>query len=39
MDPASNWIALYPGTNLLRVTSSVSNLTYSISYNNRFGGL
>lgn len=39
MDPASDWIALYPGTNLLRVTTNFSGRAYSISYNNRFGGL
>jgi hypothetical protein len=39
MDPASDWVNLYPGNNKIRVNSSVINTPYTIEYNSRFGGL
>ena len=39
MDPASNWVSLYPGLNKIRLTTNFSGRAYSIAYNSRFGGL
>lgn len=39
LDPASEWVSLYPGTNKIRVSSNTSGMSYTISYYTRFGGL
>lgn len=39
MDPASDWVSLQPGLNKLRFTTSVADITYSLNYYSRFGGL
>lgn len=39
VSPASNWLELYPGINKLRVITDGTASSYSLQYNERFGGL
>lgn len=39
MDPTSSWLNLTPGDNFLRVLSSVSGMTFTLTYTNKYGAL
>lgn len=39
LDQASDWVALYPGTNKVRVIASTVGIPYTMEYYTRFGGL
>lgn len=39
IDPASEWIKLYPGVNKIRVSSYVTDSNYTIEYTSKHGGL
>ena len=39
LDPASDWLKLYPGENLIRVSCTGAAIPYTMEYNLRYGGL
>ena len=39
IDPVSNWITLFPGTNYIRVYAEGAALPFKIEYTNKIGGL
>ena len=39
LDQTSDWVALYPGLNKMRVIAGTAGIPYNIEYYTRFGGL